>query len=295
VPLSYTVREGLSAFKRAKFAALTATSALTVSLVLIALFALITWQGAQVIDWLRQRVGEVEVFLSDAADERQTEALRLRLLATPGIDRVEYVSRAEATEAYRRAFGEEAALLPENAFLPASFRVQVSPRYAYPDSLDRLAARLAELNRVDEVIFNQPLMAKVQRNLSLFTPLALGIGFIVVLAALFLVGNTIRLTVYARRMLIRTMKLVGATNSFIRRPFLVEGVVQGAAAGVVACLLVGPVYGLILDTIPQLRQQGWPGGTPIVTLVGILLLGILLGWLGSWIAVRRFIRSVRIE
>ena len=293
--LSYSVREGLSAFKRAKFAAITATSALTVSLVLIALFALITWQGAQVIDWLRQRVGEVEVFLADAADEGQTEALRLRLIATPGVDRVEYVSREEATEAYHQAFGDEAVLLPGSEFLPASFRVQISPRYAYADSLDQLAATFASLNRVDEVVYNQPLMAKVQRNLSLFTPLALGVGLLVVIAALFLVGNTIRLTVYARRMLIRTMKLVGATNSFIRRPFLVEGLVQGVAAGVIACLLVLPTYGFVLDTIPQLRQLGWPGGSPLFTLAAILLLGALLGWLGSWIAVRRFIRSVRIE
>ncbi len=295
MPLSYTVREGLSGFQRAKFAAITATSALTVALVLIALFALITWQGSRVIDWLRQRVGEVELFLSDAADERQTEALRLRLLATSGVESVEYVSRDDATEAYRAAFGDEADLIPDRAFLPASFRVQITPRYANPDSLERLTAEFAQLNRVDDVIYNQPLMARVQQNLGLFTPMALGLGAVVVLAALFLVGNTIRLTVYARRMLIRTMKLVGATNSFIRRPFLVEGIAQGAVAGVLACLLIIPLYGLILDLIPQLRVQGWPGGSPVFSMVGIFLTGILLGWLGSWIAVRRFIQSVRIE
>lgn len=295
MPLSYTVREGLSGFQRAKFAAITATSALTVALVLIAMFALITWQGSRVIDWLRQRVGEVEVFLSDAADERQTEALRLRLLATSGVESVEYVSREAATEAYRAAFGEEAALLPDRAFLPASFRVQLAPRYAHPDTLSRLAASFSELNRVDEVIYNQPLLVRVQSNLRLFTPLALGLGLVVVLAAVFLVGNTIRLTVYARRMLIRTMKLVGATNSFIRRPFLVEGIVQGAAAGILACLLVGPLYGFLLDLIPQFRAQGWPGGSPIVALLALFLTGVLLGWLGSYVAVRRFIKSVRIE
>lgn len=295
MPLSYTVREGLSAFRRAKFAAFTATSALTVSLVLIALFALITWQGTRVVEWLRQRVGEVELLLADAADAQQTDALRLRLLAMPGVETVTYVSREEASEEFRRAFGEEATLLPEDAFLPASFRVQLTPRYANPDSLEVLAARFAQLNRVDEVVYNQPLLVKVQRNLSVFTPLALGLGLVVVAAALFLVGNTIRLTVYARRMLIRTMKLVGATNSFIRRPFLVEGVVQGAAAGLLACLLVAPIYGVVLDAVPQLRQQGWPGGTPAFALLALFMLGVVLGWLGSWIAVRRFIRSVRIE
>jgi len=295
VPLSYTFREGLSGFKRAKFAAVTATSALTVALILIALFSLLTWQGSRVMDLLRQRVGEVEVFVADAADERQTDAIGARLTAHAGVQRVEYVSREQHTEEYRRAFGEEAALLPERDFLPASFRVQVAPRYANADSLARLTEEFRQLARVEEVIYNQPLLVRVQRNIGLFTPVALGLGFVVVAAALFLVGNTIRLTVYARRMLIRTMKLVGATNSFIRRPFLVEGVVQGAVAGVLACLLLIPLYGLILEAVPQLRDLGWPGGTPLLMLTAIILTGVLLGWLGSWIAVRRFIRTVRIE
>lgn len=295
MPLSYTVREGLAGFRRAKFAAVTATSALTVALVLISLFALLMWHGSQVLDLLRQRVGEVEVFVADAADERQTAAIGARLAATPGVQRVEYISRAQHTEEYRRAFGAEAALLPDRDFLPASFRVQVSPRYANADSLARLTEGFRQIARVYEVIYNQPLLVRVQQNLRLFTPLAAGIGLVVILAALFLVGNTIRLTVYARRMLIRTMKLVGATNSFIRRPFLVEGIVQGAAAGLLACLLVTPLYGLVLRAIPQLHEMGWPGGSPIFLLVALFLTGLLMGWLGSWIAVRRFIRTVRIE
>jgi cell division transport system permease protein len=295
VPLSYTVREGLSGFKRAKFAAITATSALTIALVLISLFSLLMWQGSRVVDLLRQRVGEVEVFVADAADERQTEAIGARLSATPGVQRVVYVSRAQHTEEYRRAFGDEASLLPDRDFLPASFRVQVAPRYAHADTLARMTAHFREMPRVEEVIYNQPLLVRVERNLGLFTPLAVGFGLVVLSAALFLVGNTIRLTVYARRMLIRTMKLVGATNSFIRRPFLVEGIAQGAAAGVLAGVLMVPLYGLVLEAVPQLRDVGWPGGSPIVMLLAIFATGVVLGWLGSWIAVRRFIKSVRIE
>lgn len=293
MPLSYTVREGLAGFQRAKFAAFTATSALTVALVLIAGFGLVAWQGSQVTNWLRQRVGEVQLFLSDRADARATEAMRLRLEATPGVEEVTYVSREEAVAEFRQAFGEEAAMLPDTDFLPASFRVRLAPRYATADSLGALAARFAEWPRVDEVFYNQPLLAKVQENLRVFTPIALALGLIVVVAALFLVGNTIRLTIYARRMLIRTMKLVGATDGFIRRPFLVEGLAQGLVAGLVAGLVVLLLYGGLLQLIPQLR--GWPGGTPALALLAVLVLGLLLGWLGSWVAVRRFIKHVRLD
>ncbi len=293
MPISYTVREGLAGFRRAKFAAFTATSALTVALVLIAVFGLLAWQGAQVTRWLKQRIGEVQVFVSSAADPQATNALRLRLEATSGVDAVAFISREQAADEFRSEFGDEAGALPDADFLPASFRIQLKPEYANADSLEVLATRFAGLNRVDEVIYNQPLLAKVQRNLRVFTPIALGLGFVVVAAALFLVGNTVRLTIYARRMLIRTMKLVGATDSFIRRPFLVEGMAQGVVAGLVACVLVWPLYGLFLRAVPQ--AQGWPGGSPLIVMLIVFGAGVGLGWLGSWMAVRRFIKNVQLS
>lgn len=293
MPISYTVREGLAGFRRAKFAAFTATSALTVALVLIAVFGLLAWQGSQVTRWLKQRIGEVQVFVSNAADAQATNALRLRLEATVGVDAVEFISREQAADEFRREFGDEAGALPDADFLPASFRIQLEPDYANADSLDALATTFAGLNRVDEVIYNQPLLAKVQRNLRVFTPIALGLGFVVVAAALFLVGNTVRLTIYARRMLIRTMKLVGATDTFIRRPFLVEGMAQGVVAGLVACLLVWPLYGLFLRAVPQ--AQGWPGGSPYLVMAIVFAAGVGLGWLGSWLAVRQFIKHIQLS
>lgn len=293
--LPYTVREGLAGFGRARFATLTATSALTVALVLVAVFALVAWHGAHLTNWLRQRAGEVQVFLGERTDGRATEALRLRLLATPGVSEVEYVSREAAAEEFRREFGEEADVFPEDDFLPASFRVRLAPRHADADSLARFVAEVAGWSRVEEVVYNQPLLLKVQENLRVFLPIALGLGLIVVVAALFLVGNTIRLTIHARRLLIRTMKLVGATDGFIRRPFLVEGLAQGLVAGLVAGLLVWPLYELLRGQVAALAAQGWPGGSPAFMLAAVLLLGLALGWLGSWVAVRRFIKHVQLS
>lgn len=287
--LSYSIREGLAGFRRARYAAITATSALTITLALMALVALLVWQGSQVVDWLKQRVGEIEVFVSEAADPAQTQSLGERLQVTRGVESITFISAEEATESF---LGDEAALLPEGTLLPASYRVQVSSRYATADSLETLVQTIQELNRVDEVIYNQPMIARVEQNLRVLTPIALGVAALVLFAGVFLIGDTIRLSVYARRMLIRTMKLVGATNSFIRRPFLIEGLMQGAIAGVLACLLVVPLYGLILDLIPQMS---WPGGSPVFSMIALFFSGIFLGWAGSYIAVRRFIKSVRID
>ena len=289
----YTIREGLAGFRRAKFATAASTGAMAVALVLIGLFGLLTYEAQQVLTWLRQKVGEVEVFLEDGIPEAQAQALHRRAAALPGVVAATYVSQVQAQEVFQREFGEGADLFLDGSFLPASIRVRVEPAWANPDSLTQLVTEFESWNRVDEVVFNQPLLVKVQQNLRLVTAAGLSLGCIVVLAALFLVANTIRLTIYARRLLIRTMKLVGATDTFIRSPFIVEGVVQGLLAGGAAALVLVVLRRSVAGYLPQL---GAPGALATVLLVaGTILLGMLLGWAGSAFAVRRFIRNVALH
>ena len=290
--LPYSVREGLSGFRRAKFAAVASTSAMAVALVLIGLFILLSYQAQQVSTWLRQRVGELEIFLEEV-EEPMAQAIHRRANAMPGVDETEYVSKAEAVAIFEREFGEGAEVFADAPFLPASIKVRVEPAYANPDSLQRLVDEFSSWNRVDDVVFNEPLLVKVQRNLRLLTLGGLTLGILVVLASVFLVANTIRLTIYARRLLIRTMKLVGATDAFIRRPFIVEGVVQGLLAGVLSLGLLWGLFLLMQGYLPQFGAEGW---FPMVMLaVGMLMLGLVLGWLGSYFSVRRFIRNVALH
>jgi cell division transport system permease protein len=290
--IPYSVREGLAGFQRAKFAVFTSTSAMAVALVLIGLFALLSFQAQQVSDWLRQRVGELEVFLQDNIDTAMARSLHERAQATLGVANADYISKEEATKIFQEEFGEGAEIFLNESFLPASIKVRIESNYANPDSLHALIAEFQSWNRVDEVVFNEPLLAKVQENLRLLNTVGLALGAIVILASLFLVANTIRLTIYARRLLIRTMKLVGATDSFIRRPFLVEGVLQGVLAGAVASVVVWGLFSGIGNFLPQLAVTG---AMVIALVVGVILVGALLGWLGSLFAVRRFIRTIQLH
>lgn len=262
---------------------------MTVALVLIGLFAMLTYEAQKVSSWLRSRVGEVEVFLDENIEPTAAEALYLRAQATRGVDEAEYVSKEEAQAIFQQEFGEGAEVFLDEPFLPASIKVRVQSGYANPDSLSALVAELEQWNRVDEVVFNQPLLVKVQQNLRLLTITGLVLGTIVVLASLFLVANTIRLTIYARRLLIRTMKLVGATDPFIRRPFIVEGIAQGLLAGVIAAVILSALYGLMAGYLPQI--EGSTSGAAILVMTGVILSGVALGWLGSLFAVRRFIHK----
>jgi cell division transport system permease protein len=294
MPLPYTIREGLAGFARTRFAAFTSTSALVLALALIGLVVLLGWQGRRVAEAVQARIGEVQVYLAPA-DTAAVGLLRRRFEALPGVEDVSFVSREEAARIFREEFGDEAELFDESLFLPASFRVRFHSPYTAPDSLASLKEDVERWPAVDEVVYEQTLLENVTRNVRLYSAVGLGIGSIVVLAALLLVGNTVRLSIYARRLLIRTMKLVGATDGFVRRPFLVEGAVQGLLAGAIAALLLAVLYASLGRTVEGLDRAGWPGGSPVPMLLGVVVLGGVLGLLASWVAVRTFLKRVRLS
>ena len=297
--LTYTIREGLAGFRRAKLATAASIAALAISLVLIGIVALLGWQWQTVSETLRQRASEAEVFLDGAADADVAERLGARLREVPGVDSVRFVSHEEAAEIFREAFGEGAEIFDDAQFLPASYRVRLEPDRAVPDSLARFAEEVATWAAVEDVAYDRASVEAIERNRRVFSGIGGAVAFLVVVAALLLVGNTVRLSIYARRMLIRTMKLVGATNAFIRRPFLVEGAAQGLAAGVVAGVVVWVLYGVLLRWLGAAdvatgASVGWPGGTPLLAVGGVVALGVLLGLLASTVAVRRFVRQVQL-
>ncbi|MGB3544352.1 cell division protein FtsX [Rubrivirga sp.] len=297
--LPYTLREGLAGFRRAKIAAATSVAALAVALVLIGIFGLLGWQGQSLAESLRERASEVEVFLNDQAAPEAIASVGDRLRTLAGVDSVQYVSQEEAAAIFREAFGEGADLYDDAEFLPASYRVRLGGGSAQPDSLAALASLVDGWAAVDEVAYDRASVEAVERNVRLFSSVGLGVGLLVVIAALLLVGNTVRLSIYARRMLIQTMKLVGATNGFIRRPFLIEGVLQGAAAGVVAGFVIWGLYDLFLHFIRSAdgggSVTGWPGGSPLFMMGISVVLGVILGLIASGVAVRQYIRRVQLS
>ncbi|HAY37506.1 MAG TPA: ABC transporter permease [Bacteroidetes bacterium] len=290
--IPYAIQEGFSGFKRATFSSVAATSAMTVALVLVGLFALIMWQAQDVSSWLKQRVGEVELFLADTSQD-VAESLYRRAEATPGVAEVEYVSKEQAEQIFRDEFGDEAVVFFDDAFLPASIKVRVDQAYINTDSLNIMVAEFSSWNRVDEVVYNQPLLVKVQSNLRLLTLIGLFLGLLVLIASVFLVANTIRLAIYARRLMIRTMKLIGATDSFVRQPFIVEGIIQGLIASALALFIIWVVQYAVVAFIPQMESLN--AATSLAFAGGMLLAGVLLGWVGSVNAVRRFLNNVSLN
>jgi len=290
--LPYFLREGFANLRRATFSAVASTSAIAVALVLVGVFGIVGYEASVVSDMLREQASQMEVFIKQDASAEVEEALHARVRTLPGVARTEFVSHEEAAEIFRREFGEGASAFEDPTFLPASIKIKMDPEHAHPDSMARAADVIEEWRGAEDVVLNQDLLVRVAQNRQLINAVGIALGGIVVLAAIFLVANTIRLTIYARRLLIRTMKLVGATDRFVRRPFLVEGIVQGFLGGAIAG---GVVWGLYRVFLQQIDHAPLSTQAELVLVGGLLAGGVLLGWSGSYFAARRFIQNIELH
>jgi len=280
--LLYSFREGLEGLRRARLASFVAVSTTTLALVLMGAFLIITINLGKFVDGLRSKV-EFEVFIDNSYDEAQARELGERLRAVPGVASVEFISKDAAAMEFQKTFGDNAFdLLDENP-LPASFRVKLAKEYRTTRGAAGVAQAVSALEGVDEVVYRRDLLTLVEKYLHLAVAVDLTVGVLIAFGALLLVSNTTRLIILSKRDVIEVMKLVGATKAFIRRPFLIEGVVQGFLGGLAAAVLLFGAVRLIRMEIPGLVTA------PKEIYAALILFGLVLGVIGSFVAVRKFL------
>ena len=230
----------------------------------------------------------VKVYLADSASDRQVNAVRERLESDPRVATVDFVSKQRALVIMERKYPDLVENLPGNP-LPRSFEVKPTKgEYVKPIS-ESLSPRP---KGVDKVTYAQKTADRVLDVAKVFTGLSiLGIGVLLV-AATILIGNTIRLSIFARRREIEVMKLVGASNWFVRGPFVVEGMICALLGSIAAVLLLFLGKELVLPVITGGGERGesavsaWPFPLISAILVGI---GLMLGAAGSGLTLRRFL------
>ncbi len=241
--------------------------------------------------------GQISVFLKPTATDAQAERLAERLRRMPSVARTEYVSRAAALAEFKRAsgFGDALDVLDRNPLPPV---VIVYPARTHANA-QSLQALLKDLERREEVDLAQLDLAWVQRlhaMLAIIERAVLLLAGLLGFAVVLTIGNTIRLAVLNRREEIEVMKLIGATNAYIRRPFLYSGLLQGLLGAAFSWALVGLLL-LVLDG-PARQLAGLYGsdfglsGLDARTGAGLIALGAVLGWVGSRIAVGRHLAAI---
>lgn len=290
----YIIKEGFAGYKRAKFSFITSIISLMLAVLLLGLLARFGYNTYEIAEYLRSQV-DVEVYIHDV-DYNRRLALRQALETQDVVDQVNYISKDSAAAVFIRDFGVEGSTMADLGFLPASYRVSLKSDAAL-DDIVAMVDQVREHRDVDEVIFNRMQYQMLQSRFRLVMLIGGGLGAFILLTAIILVFNTIRLTIYAKKKLIRAMKLVGATNAFIRRPFLVEGLLQGFIAGLLASGVLDLVFRFILPKlIPDADEMvfQWPLGEWYFLIGAMMLLALLMGLFGSRWAARKFIRETSI-
>ncbi len=293
--LGFFLREALRGLRRSSAPALAALLTVLLTAVVLGVFIPIVQATTGTANEVRSRV-VVDVYVKDSATQLEQSQLREAIEGTSNVKSVEFISKGEALaraeEKNPKAFEEGAELLGSNP-LPASFRVTPED----PDRLDDIVQRLSagnqpQLAAIDEVRDREEDTDKILSATGLVKGLTAGLAVLLVLASIALVANTIRLSVFARRREVEVMKLVGATNWFIRWPFVIEGMVVGFLGGVLAVLLLAILKTTFVDPLSdRFALLAAPETIDFPLLVVVLMFAcIAVSALGSGITLRRFLR-----
>lgn len=284
--IGYLIREGFSGFKRAKLAMSAAVFTITVSLLLLSLFSILFLNANSIVENIRNRV-EMEAFLMDGIGQDEIDSLQSIVRAIEGVQAVRFVSKEEAARIFRQEFGEDINRVLDFNPLPASFKVTLVPEFRSVTNASSIAEQIGQYAQVEEVTFRRDLLEMLDKKVQTFLAMALGVGFFILVASIFLVANTIRLAIYSKRKIIQTMKLIGATRSFIRFPFLLEGLVQGILGGALAAAVVYGVFHYLGQWLSSQLQEFVE--VELYAYAIVVAAGAVLGLLGSVLSIRRFI------
>ena len=261
---------------------------ITMVLVLLGLVVLSVLTSRNLSTWVKENL-TVTVMLSDDASTNDAKRLCRNLYHRPYSKNIDYVSKDQALKEQTEAMGSDPSeFLGTNPFM-ATLELQLKADYANRDSLKWIVKELKKQTYVTDVAYQEDLMDRVNINLGRINILLLVLAALLTFVSFALINNTVRLSVYSRRFLIHTEKLVGASWGFIRRPFVSQAMSVGILAALLAVIVLGfCVYGLYRFEPHIMTVITWRELT--ITGVSVLLFGIIITAICSWISVNRFLR-----
>lgn len=283
----YSLREALIGLRRTPLLALLSVVAISLSLFVVGLFALTAFNIRVAIDGIEERV-EVVAYLRDGVTAEQVRLVEHELHGMTGVRQIEYVSKDDALVTAVQELSEFREVFTDLDVnpLPASLEIGLRPGHRDPAALQRIADRLDEYDFVEEVSFGRDWVGKIVslRRIAAGTTAVIGGAFAAVAAII--IATAIRISVFARREEIQIMRLVGATDRFIRRPFLFEGLLAGTVGGIVAASLTFAAFQAVNLALLEIA---W---LPTAWAAAGVAAGAMYGLLASAVAVRRHLAAL---
>lgn len=267
----------------------TATVSVALVLLILGLAAMMGCAGHRVATSLRENMGFVMV-LTDDATPAQIRDMKLRLLTQPWAAHVTVVTANEVLQRWQKMVGDDEDILKLSGVNPFSpeIEVRVHAAYARPDSLAHITAPLEMAPFVSEIKVHDEMVERVNDTLSQLTVVLAVIAAALLVISVVLIFNTVRLAVYARRFTIYTMKLVGATRGFIRRPFLAANAVNGVIAGIISGAILAAIVQYSHQVHDQMRDAVTWGDAWIV-IGSLVVLGVIICFFAALCATNKYL------
>lgn len=277
-----------TATQKLKTSSVTVVISLALVLFMLGLLGLVVINAKKLSNHIKENVG-FQVVLKDTTTQAELDILKQEISSSAFTKQVDYISKDEAAKKLQKDLGEDfITFLGYNPLL-SSLDVKLNSDYANIDSLAGFEKQIMQKHFVKEVIYHKDMIKQVNDNAKVISLYILIFSGLLLVVAIALINNTIRLSIYAKRFLIRTMYLVGATQGFIRMPFILKGVRQGVVAGLLAGFLLAGFLVLSTNYIPDLLQLQDPNLLAAL-FAGIVALGVLISGLSAALSVSRYLR-----
>jgi cell division transport system permease protein len=261
---------------------------ITLVLVMLGLLALTIVNARKLSDYVKENIG-FRVYIKEDAAVEDIILLQQKLNGQAFVKTSEYISPEQAARDLTAELGEDFIEFLGYNPLPPSIDLRVKADWANVDSLDAIEGRLMQELVVKEVFYQKSLVQLINRNIRRISIVLLGFSALLLLIAMALINNTIRLSVYSRRFIIRTMKLVGATRGFISKPFIIRGILQGLYSAIIAIIVLATILYFLMQQVPELVSL-FDLYLYLAVFGLVVVIGIFLSWVSTFFAVRKYIK-----
>lgn len=256
-------------------------------LFLLGLLGLLVLNTKKVADHFKEQIA-MTVYLKDTAKEIEIEQLKKSLAMAEYTKSSTFISKEEAAEAHSKEIGEDFMEFLGYNPLQNSIDLYMKADYVSSEQIDEIAADLTARNYVEEVVYDKPLIALLNDNIKKISFWVLVVSGIFTFIAVLLINSSIRLAVYSKRFIIKTMQMVGATKRFIRLPFILQSVKLGAIGALLALIGMGLVLYYLNKTFPELELLS-DVSLLVALFLGVLFMGIFITWASTFFATSRFL------
>lgn len=283
-----TYEEG-SPRKKTKSVYVSTVISIALVLLMTGLLGLILVHAKNLSKYVKENI-VLNIIVNDNVNEGDVLAMQKDLEKDPYVLRTEYISKELAAKNLKEDLGEDfVEYLGHNPLLP-SIDVYLKEQYANTDSIQTFIQKSAKNSRVKEVVYQESLIDMVNKNIRIIGIVVLGFTIVLLIIAVALINNTIRLAIYSQRFLIKSMQLIGATKNFIRKPYLLYGIFHGLLGALIAILLLIFTLQFAQQQIPDLVfLRNWYEFGAIFLIV--VALGIIISGFSTYFAVTKYLKA----